>query len=84
MKSLGSMYKKWLLLTLHHVLHGEAVQDGPGCLPPALQQGHHPDPLGPTCTRLDQPQPYFLKNAQNGLKWRENKFLKNDPSAQPI
>ena len=30
-----------------HVLHGVIVHDGPGCLPPALQQGHHSDILGP-------------------------------------
>ena len=44
-----------------HVLHDEAVHDGPGCLAPALQQGHHPDPLEPTWTHSDPTQPYFLK-----------------------
>ena len=51
-----------------HVLHDEAVHDGPGCLAPALQQGHHPDPLGPTWNHPDQPQALFFEKCS---EWSE-------------
>ena len=78
------MYKKWLLLTVQNVsfMLGQLMMVQATSLLPSNKVTilTHLDPPGPTLTR---PNPIFLKNVQNCLKWREIRFLKNDPPAQP-
>ena len=69
MKSLGRMYKKWLLLTVHHVIHVSfMVWQFRMVLAAYLLPSNkviiltHLDPLGPTLTR---PNPIFRKMFRN-------------------